>query len=80
MCTTFQTLFDALSGHHFSPRQNTTVGPCDAWASACQPVRGANACLARFVNRASDAQSLMCVDDRDADRAKIDVSERVTWD
>jgi hypothetical protein len=32
------------------------------------------------MNCANDAQSLMYVDDQDADRAKIDVSERVTWD
>jgi hypothetical protein len=65
------------SGHHFSPRQNTTTGPCDPWANACQPVRVANACLAQFLNRASDAQILMCVNDQDAAQAKIDVSERM---
>jgi hypothetical protein len=81
MHTAFQLyLFSAIvlaapSIHYFSPRQNTTTGPCDAWAPVCQPVRVANACLAQFLNRAEDAQILKCVNDEDAAQAKINVSE-----
>jgi hypothetical protein len=65
----------APSFHNLITRHNTTNGPCDAWAPACQPVRQSNACLAQFLNRAEDGVILRCVNDQNAVQAKIDVSE-----
>ncbi|KAF2822350.1 hypothetical protein CC86DRAFT_300624 [Ophiobolus disseminans] len=58
-------------------RQNT-VGPCDAWAAECQPVRVANACLAAFLRFNVTEDILKCVDDQDLGKAKLDVSEWIS--
>jgi hypothetical protein len=70
----------APSFYSLVTRQNATTGPCDAWASACQPVRQSNACLAQFLNRAEDSVILRCVNDQDAAQAKIDVGESLVRD
>lgn len=67
----------APSSHGLISRQNT-IGPCDAWAVECQPVRVANTCLAAFLRFDVQEDILRCVDDQDSVKAKNDVSHGIS--